>query len=68
MNKIRIAKISAEVLMHTKDLMSRGASGPRVRICAAQHGADVDKEAYELIREHREKIERISQPRFEESF
>jgi hypothetical protein len=67
MNKIRITEISAEVYAH-KGFDEQGCMGSPCRDICCEYGADVDKEAYDLIWEHREEIERISNARFEEFF
>ena len=67
MQKIKITKISDEIYS-LKGFDEQGCLGSQCRDLCCAYGADVDKEAYELIEEHREKIERISDTRFEDFF
>jgi hypothetical protein len=67
MKKIKITRISDEVYSR-KGFDESGCIGsPCADMCCA-YGADVDKESYDLIRKHRDKIERISKVTFEDYF
>jgi hypothetical protein len=67
MKKIIITRIADE-LYSLKGFNELGCIGSTCADICCEYGADVDKESYELIREHREKIERISRVRFDGFF
>ncbi len=46
----------------------QGCIGSACQDMCCAYGADVDKESYDLIQEHRAKIERVSSSRFEDFF
>ena len=67
MKKIKITRIADE-LYSLKGFDECGCMGSSCADICCEFGADVDKEAYDLIWEHREKIERIGNVRFEDFF
>jgi Fe-S-cluster containining protein len=67
MKKIKISKISEEVYS-VRGFDEQGCIGSACQDMCCAFGADVDKESYDLIREHRAKIEHISSLRFEDFF
>jgi len=67
MKKIKISRISEEVYSQ-RGFDEKGCIGSACQDMCCAYGADVDKESYDLIREHRAKIERISRSRFEDFF
>jgi len=67
MNKIKISRISEEVYSQ-RGFDEQGCIGSACQDMCCAYGADVDKKAYDLIQEHRAKIERISRSRFEDFF
>ena len=67
MKKIKITRISGEVFSQ-RGFDEQGCIGSACQDMCCAYGADVDKESYDLIQEHRAKIERVSSSRFEDFF
>jgi hypothetical protein len=67
MHKIKISKISEDVYSH-KGFDKNGCVGCQCTDQCCLHGADVDKEAYDLIKHYREQIERMTTIAFEDLF
>ena len=67
MNKIKISRISRDVYSQ-KGFDEHGCIGCQCKDMCCREGADVDKEAYDLILKHKDRIERISNIKFEDFF
>jgi hypothetical protein len=67
MKKIKIAKIDDAVYAH-KGFDENGCIRSRCTDLCCAYGADVDRETYELIKEHKERIELLSAAAFEDFF
>ena len=67
MKKIKITKIDGAVYAH-KGFDEHGCIRSRCTDLCCAYGADVDREAYELIKQHKERIELLNTAAFEDFF
>jgi len=67
MKKIKITKIAHDVDAH-KGFDDHGCIRSRCADLCCRYGADVDRETYELIKEHKARIELLNATAFEEFF
>ncbi len=67
MDKIKISKIAEEV--HAlRGFDEQGCLGSPCGDICCEHGADVDREAFDLILKHKDKIEYLNNIKFEDFF
>ena len=67
MKKIKISKID-DAVYDRKGFDEHGCVKSRCTDLCCEYGADVDQEAYDLIKEHKARIEGISAAKFEDFF
>jgi len=67
MKKFKITKIADNVYAH-RGFDEHGCVKSRCTDLCCEYGADVDREAYDLIKEHKARIEGISAAKFEDFF